>query len=272
MKIIKIKSKKIFLYLVVVVILIALHFIGVTRPLERIIIKTLSPLTEFFYSSGFKIRDVYSDQVEKVDYESEINRLEEENKRLVAENASLKFLEDENEYLKKQIDFQQKSNYNLLVAEIVSRNDLLNNSAEEKSIIINRGTDDGIDTGSVVLSNEGLIVGKIIEARPSYSRACLSVDKKCKFAVTISNGDKTSGVAEGVLGLTIKMDLIPQTEILQEGDIVVSSGLENNIPRGLVLGEIVEVIKENNNLWQNAVIEPLVDFDDLILVSVVVSE
>lgn len=270
MRIFKIKSKRIFGYLAVIGLLIFLHFVGIIRPVEGFLIRTLSPFTEFFYSNGSKIRDLYGGQVDKIDYNLAIKNLEQENRRLVAENSKLKTIEEENEYLKKQIDFRESHDYNFLMAEIISRNDLMNNSSEEKSIVINKGTNDGLELGAVLLDSEGVIVGKIIEVRNTDARACLSVDKKCKFAVSVQNGDKTSGVAEGVLGLTIKMDLIPQTENLKEGDIVVSSGLENNIPRGLVLGRITEVIKENNNLWQNAVIEPLIDFDDLVLVSVII--
>ena len=265
----KINSKKTFTYLAVIVLLIFLHSTGIARPLESFLANTLNPVFEIFYSGASKIRNVYGGQVDKRDFNLIIAELEKENRKLFAENAKLKTLEEENEYLKKQIDFRKENNYKYVVAGIVSRNDLMNNSSEEKSIIINMGTKDGVENGLVLLDSEGVVIGKILEARDSVSRACLTVDKKCKFAVAIQNQDRTSGVAEGELGLTIKMDLIPQTEILEKGDIIVSSGLESNIPRGLVIGKVSELIKENNNLWQKAIIEPLVDFDSLVMVSVI---
>jgi rod shape-determining protein MreC len=184
----------------------------------------------------------------------------------------MKIIEEENGYLKKQIDFRKNNDYKYQLVEIISRNDLMNNSSEEKSIIINKGTKDGIENGLVLLDSEGVVIGKIIEARGSISRACLVVDKKCKFAAAIQNEDRTSGVVEGELGLTIKMDLIPQTENLEKGDIIVTSGLENNIPRGLVIGRVTELIKENNSLWQKAIIEPLVNFNNLIVASVIIPQ
>ncbi len=265
----KINLKNSFTYLAVVVLLIFLHATGIARPFESFLAKTLNPIFEIFYVSSSKIRNVYGDQVDKRYFNLIIVELEKENKELLVENAKLKTLEEENEYLKKQIDFRKENNYKYVVAGIVSRNDLMNNSSEEKSIIINMGTKDGVENGLVLLDSGGIVIGKIIEVRESISRACLVVDKKCKFAAAIQNQDRTSGVVEGELGLTIKMDLIPQTEILEKGDIIVTSGLESNIPRGLAIGKVSELIKENNNLWQKAIIEPLVDFESLVTVSII---
>ena len=265
----KINSKKSFIYLAVIVLLIFLHSTGIIRPLEGFLSNALSPIFEVFYSGGSKIRNVYGGQIDKRDFNLIIVELGRENRELLAENAKLKMLEEQNEYLKKQIDFRKKNDYKYLTADVISRNDLMNNSSEEKSIIINMGTKDGVEDGLVLLDSEGIVIGKILEARDNISRACLVVDKKCKFAAAIQNKDKTSGVTEGELGLTIKMGLIPQTEILEKGDIIVTSGLESNIPRGLAIGQVSELIKENNNLWQKAIIEPLVDFDSLVMVSII---
>ncbi|MBU2416305.1 rod shape-determining protein MreC, partial [Patescibacteria group bacterium] len=69
-------------------------------------------------------------------------------------------------------------------------------------------------------------------------------------------------------GLTIKMDFIPQNKRINNEDIVITSGLEKNIPKGLVIGKITRINKNNNEVWQNAIIEPLADLDNLIIVSV----
>lgn len=272
MKKLKLNSRKTFIYLATIGLLIFLHFSGISRPVEGFLLRVLNPLMSVFYSGGLKIRGLYNEQVDKRDYGLQIEELRQENQRLIAENAKFKTIEDENIYLREQIDFRGGNNYKYLLAEVISRNDLMNNSSEEKSIVINKGTRDGLKDGLVLIDGQGLVVGKIIEARDTDSRACLTVDKKCKFATSVQNEDRTSGVVEGELGLTIKMDLIPQTEIIQKDDIIVTSGLESNIPRGLVVGRVSEVIRENNNLWQQAVIEPIVDFEDLVLVSVIVSE
>ena len=67
------------------------------------------------------------------------------------------------------------------------------------------------------------------------------------------------------------MDFIAQDEEISTGDLVISSGLEENIPRGLVIGEVSKINSDSNEIWKSVVIEPLVDFDDLIIVSVLSS-
>jgi len=258
--------------LAVIGLLIFLHFIGILRPIEGFLVGLTNPISEFFHKSGSGISSIYGQQVDKRDHNLIIAELQKENRELLAENARLVTVEEENEYLRNQIEFRKNNNYKYVLAEIISRNDLMNNSSEEKSIIINKGSNDNLGNGMVLIDSEGVVIGKIIETRENVSKACLSIDRQCKFASAIQNVDRTSGVVEGELGLTIKMDYIPQTEILEEDDIVVTSGLEENIPRGLVLGKVSEVIRDNNSLWQKAVIEPLVDFNDLTLISVVYLE
>ena len=88
------------------------------------------------------------------------------------------------------------------------------------------------------------------------------------MAATVLNQEGTGGITEGDLGLTLKMGFIPQSKNIKKDDIVVTSGLEYLIPRGLALGRIIEVSKDNNELWQNAVIESMADNDNLVIVSV----
>jgi rod shape-determining protein MreC len=74
------------------------------------------------------------------------------------------------------------------------------------------------------------------------------------------------------MGLTVVMEFIPQTEDIRTGDVVVTSGLERNIPPGLVIGKVTEVNNKSNEVWQSVNIEPLVDLDELTIVAVVIDE
>ena len=66
------------------------------------------------------------------------------------------------------------------------------------------------------------------------------------------------------------MNYIPQTEKINAGATVVTSGLGANIPRGLVIGRVKEVRSESNAVWTDATIEPLVDFNNLTIVSIII--
>ncbi|HTX86704.1 MAG TPA: rod shape-determining protein MreC, partial [Candidatus Nanoarchaeia archaeon] len=84
------------------------------------------------------------------------------------------------------------------------------------------------------------------------------------------NVDRTIGVTDGNLGLTINMDYIPQMEQINLGDLAVTSGLEPNIPRGLLIGQVAKVDKGSNDIWQSANIQPAADLNNLTIVSVLI--
>lgn len=72
------------------------------------------------------------------------------------------------------------------------------------------------------------------------------------------------------MGLTIKLEMVAQSELLQIGQEIVTSGLEPAVPQNLLIGRISQVNKENNALWQDAVLEPLADPNQLSFVSVII--
>ncbi len=137
-----------------------------------------------------------------------------------------------------------------------------------RSIIIDRGESDGLEKGLVVIDDKGVVVGKIVATKGKIAQVLLTNNPECKLAAKILNDANTSGITEGELGLTISMGFIPQTNEIRVNDIVVTSGLEEAIPRGLVIGRVTAVARESNELWQRALLEPLSDPNSLIIVSV----
>lgn len=259
------RTKKIISLIAVIGLLIFLHVTKIIKPVETLIINILNPIFSGFYSISSDLRSTYNDQTDKRDL-AEINKeIEKKNNELTVENTRLKVLEEENKVLREHLKFLVKAEYNYIMANIISRG-ILDDS--NQSVIINRGSRDGLYSGLAIISSQGIIIGKITEARDNISEICLITSSQCRLAATVLNNDKTSGIAQGDLGLTIKVDFIPQTEEINIDDTIITSGLEQDIPRGLVIGRVTEVNKESNKLWQNAIIEPLVDLDELNIVSV----
>ena len=278
----KIKTKKVYIFIAVIGLLIFLHYIRVLAPIENIIIKFFNPLASGFYSVSSDIRVVYNDQTNKRDLLKIIKELEIENSQLIKEQAQLKYAEEENKSLREHLKFFTKNEYNYVLANIIFEDIFIGStSSNDKSnkissnIIINKGKKDGFKIGLVAVNSQGITIGKITEANNNTARISLATNNNCKFAAKIQNQDsernnvsQTSGIAQGELNLTIAMNFIPQTKIVSEGDIIVTSGLEKDIPGGLVIGKVIKVENDTNEVWQKAVIEPLADFNDLSVVSV----
>lgn len=262
----KLNTKKIFKYGVAVGLLIFLHFIGILKPVESMAVKALNPAFSSLHSFGSYIRIKYNEQTDKRNLALTVKQMEDAMANLYVENSRLKILEEENEVLREYLKFSKESEKKFVLGKILARKSLVSSNLDQ-NIIIDKGLNDGIKIGAGVISNS-TIIGKVIGMENNLAEICLITNRDCKLAVTMQNKDKTAGIIKGELGLTVKMEFIPQTEEVNAGDIVVTSGLEESIPRGLVVGRVTEVNKESNELWQNATIEPLVNYNNLIIVSV----
>lgn len=265
----KINFKKISLFIAVIGLLIFFHFIKVLRPIEDGIIFLLKPFTNSLYSVSSDIKTSYAERSEKEDLLNKIDLLEQENRQLLKQNANLEILKEENKKLREYHDFIEENKYKYVLANIVSQGLMLNSSESDNIILIDKGYNNGLSPGLAVVNSEGVIIGKINEVKSNISRVFVASNPYCKLAASIQGSDNTQGIAQGELGLTITMDYIPQTLNIAKGDLVITSGLEDMIPKGLLLGKISQVNKESNEIWQKAIIEPFIDYNNLSIVSVI---
>lgn len=267
----KINLKLIVLFTATAALLVFLHLLGALSPISRGFSIVLNPVAAKFqaWSSGF--RGQYEARVRQGDLSAELLDLKKQVAVLTVEKAALKKVEEENSNLRQHLKFLEsgdKKKY--ILADVVSREVFSGAKENSGDMIIDKGKDDGIVSGAVVLNEQGAVVGKIIEAKERISRFTLVTNSACKFAAALQNGSRTIGVTSGNLGLTVDLNYIPQMELVSVGDLAVTSGLEAGIPRGLVIGQVAKVNKSGNEIWQSANIQPLADFEGLTIVSVLV--
>lgn len=194
------------------------------------------------------------------------DQLESEYQRLLSENAQLQSLAQENAELRSLLALKQQKSYQLAVANVLSR-DLIN----QNLLILDLGSKQGVQVGQAVVVNEGVIVAKIIEVREDASVARLLTDNLSKIAVSIGENQAVSGILEGSLGLGMKLHYIPQNQEVKKGDLVVTSRLSENIPTGLVIGQIEKVDFSEEDLFKEAVVSPLVDYSTLSYLGIILS-
>jgi len=264
------KKNKSWWWAVAVVLVLILHFTKVLNPIENLAISAASPLARFFYGSGSGIKHSYEENQKQKDIAANFESLETEVARLTVENAKFKELEQDNIKLRAQLNFLSANNYKNLLANVISQNLVFDIKEGDQDIVIDRGSKDGVKEGLGVINENGVIIGKISEVRDNLSKVCLTTNRNCKFAATIQNQDRTMGITEGDLGLTIKMNYIPQSEKININDTVTTSGLGGNISRGLVIGKVSQINNRSNEIWQDINIEPLFDLNTLTIVTVLI--
>ncbi|MBT4349812.1 rod shape-determining protein MreC [bacterium] len=192
--------------------------------------------------------------------------LAESYKELLVENSQLQLLEEENKKLRELLDFTQTTEHDLVVANVVSR-DFIN----QNLLIIDVGNAENIGIGQAVVVNNGIVIGKIIDVMQDAAVVRLLTDNGSKLAVSLGDQTLISGLLSGSLGLGMSLQYIPQDTELKKGDILFTSDLNELIPGGLVVGQVEEVEFSEGELFKKASISPLVDYNTLSLLSVIVS-
>ncbi len=194
---------------------------------------------------------------------SDLRTLREENIKLTAELVKQKELLQENQALRDQFRTQTPSSKNLLPANVVGQ--------KVDKIIIDKGLDDGVDTGGIVVFKDNLI-GKISKSSSRIAVVDLPISKNIFLTAKVQNSS-AQGVVKGIESGII-LDNVVLSDKLGKGDLVVTKGdvgeSGKGFPAGLIIGKIVSVNKKASNLFQAAEIKSLVDFSKIHMVYVMV--
>jgi rod shape-determining protein MreC len=136
-------------------------------------------------------------------------------------------------------------------------------------VIINRGSNDGILRGMPVVTDQGL-VGRVDAVIADAARVQLITDPASSVNVRLQNADVEASLSGSVTG-DVSLDLIPQDVKVQQGDLVLTSGLGGGYPPDLIVGQVVNVQTREFDLFQRATVQPVVDFNRLQIVLIIVN-
>jgi len=246
-----------------IVLFIVLHYTGVLKKPEYFIRRVLSPISKTIYSSSVSLKEAQ----EAFGDDPAVELIIAKENLLACKNdtANLKLLQDENAELRRQLDFFKANNFSHIGAEVIGRNI----EPLGSTLIVNRGIRDGVKEGNAVVISNGVLIGKIAKAEEESSLVRLLNDNQSKVAATIINHDKSLGVIEGGYGISVRMNFVPQQEDVRVGDLIVTSGLETGMPRGLLIGNVAAVEKEAYEPFQRATLSPAAPLSSLSVVSII---
>lgn len=256
--------------LVIFVALVGALLLVSPRTGQKIQATFLQMITPFFKTgSGVSegIQNVTRGLKTLEELEDEVEVLRVENKELRATNQLLRDLEEENNKLRSALEFQRRSVYRLLTAQVIRRDP----STWWSTIQIDRGSQDGVIAEMPVLTDRGL-VGKIATVAPNTSTVLLLVDESCRVAATVE-GTNEQGILSGLrtsneVMPTLMLRFLPKSAEIRPGQKVLSSGVGTVFPPGITLGTIKTFRVAPLNA--EAEVVPAVDFSALNDVFVVV--
>lgn len=183
--------------------------------------------------------------------------LKEQISELISENASLRTKLAETQSLLAQEKSLDSKTYKLIVARPIGL---------DRYLQIDKGALDGVFVNQAAVFKDNFL-GLVTAVSPKTSKIKLLTDPDSKIAAfSINKQGKAKGVVTGQFSTEAVMDKILHDELIEKGDLVYSEGTEGFLPRGLILGRVVEVLNKQNDVFKEAKIKPIFDTRDLELV------
>src|SRR5262245_20665541 len=168
------------------------------------------------------------------------------------------------EDLRQLLELRQRAELETTAAEIIAAGA----SPEFRTVTIDKGTGDRVDTDMAVLSPSG-VVGRVILPSARASKVQLLIDRNAAAGAIIERS-RAQGVVVGAGGETLRMDYVPGTADVKAGDLVVTSGIDGIYPKGFVIGT-VETAERGPGSYHEIRVRPAVDFSRLEEVLVVLT-
>jgi rod shape-determining protein MreC len=134
-------------------------------------------------------------------------------------------------------------------------------------IIIDKGSNNGLLRGMPVVTDQGL-VGRVDAVISSAARVQLITDTSSAVNIRLEKAKKEA-ILTGTVSGDITLDLVPQDVVLEAGDLVLTSGLGGGFPPDLIVGQVLNVRKRDADLFQQAIVQPVVDFTQLKIVLII---
>jgi len=222
----------------------------------------LNPVQKVIYSTNKRLESLIDFFLRYEDVKKENEELLLENIELEAKLRSFDSLQEENERLKEMFSIKNRQDqYEYLGTNVIGRT----GGGIITSYIIDKGSDEGLQAGMAVMSQEG-IVGQVTETAATWSVVETLSSENISIHVTTVEDKMNSGILEGHIGSgqkqMAKISYLPIDSSIKEGDDVVTSGLGRFYPPDFFIGEVVRVEEDKGNLMKTAIVETAVNFSD----------
>lgn len=261
------RSNRWFLFILSLLLcggLIFLSASGILAPVEGVAAAPLQWLAGIFNRAALSITGGVTDLAELRSLRQRNAELEERLADFQSELVELREIASDYRRLVELLDYTTtRENEEFVTADVIA----VDQNAFLRTVIINRGARDGLALGMPVVTGQGLI-GRISQVSANAAQVLLITDQSSFISARLQTA-RAEGSVQGQLSGSLLMNFITLNTTIQEGDLVLTSGLGGNLPPDLVIGQVVSV--RQTDLDQEVEVRSLVDFDTLEFVLVITS-
>ena len=224
---------------------------------ESIVVWFFSPIQNLLTSTTSYVSDAFDHYFFLVETSKEndrlllkVNLLSKKNNELIERNKLLERSDN-------LIEFLDKDERPFVIAKVIG----YDATQWSKVIFINRGTNHKVQKNSSVMNNAG-VIGHVIHSSPNSSKVLLITDSRSAVD-SLFQETRESGITVGTGENICEMKFVPISAKINLGDKVISSGLGGVFPKGLVVGSVVDIFKQSQELFQDIMVEPSADLSDI---------
>jgi rod shape-determining protein MreC len=233
------------------------RYVGETRTMfERTVMTIFSPIPKTVNWVGRSTSDMYHGYLDMRRSVNENAQLHRKVAELTTENLKLSQSAGDLRRLRSLLGYSEQFDMPTTMATAI----MLDTSGRFKSIIIDRGSDNGIEVNDAVVNANGLI-GRVVLTTKDMSKVQLLTDNNCSVGSLVDR-TRRQGVVRGDGAYGAQMYDIPSLADIQSGDQVLTAGIDGIYPKGIPVGTIVKAEK-GADLFKTIALKPAVDFGSI---------
>lgn len=277
---------------------------GALSPVHNVTLTVSAPVENVLRDAASPVNDIYTSIVDHGSLVRENEDLREQMEELLTQLADQQTNQQTIESLEDALGVKENRPEDKLLAAHVIAQDV---SGQKRMIAIDRGQNDGLDEGMVVMSGAGSLVGTVSAAYEEYAWIRLITDPDSAVNAQVNTGVEqprpastpgvitggeasptaaptatpaptgeppataVRGVLEGDLRPDVVLDLLPPDAKIESGNLVVTSGLGGNYPAGILIGTVKDVQQRPESAFSKATVRTAAQLSSLDTVLVLIS-
>ncbi len=222
-------------------------------PVGPLLLWLMRPLQLGAHATTAWVRDIHEEYTTWMNFKSENERLRKRILELEEERNLLLEAEATNRRLRELLEFRSELPLGSITAGVMGRSA----SSWFRSMLLNRGSSDGIQKAMAVVTPLG-VVGQVVAVNPSSAKVLLLTDSNSGVDVVVQRS-RARGIVSGSLDEGPIMKYVKRSEDVEEGDRLITSGLDGVFPKGLLVATVHKVRKKSFGLFQFVGVTPAVD-------------
>ncbi|HEV7239002.1 MAG TPA: rod shape-determining protein MreC [Thermoanaerobaculia bacterium] len=230
------------------------RYVGETRTMfERAVMTIFSPVPKFVNWIGGAVQDMHYGYLDMRRAVNENVELRRKVGALTTENLKLRQSGSDMRRLRSLLAYSEQFEFETSMAQTI----MLDTAGRFKSIIIDRGSEDGVEVNDVIANANGLI-GRVVLTTDDLAKVQLVTDNNCSVGALVER-TRRQGVVRGSGGTIVQMFDIPSLSDVQPGDRVLTAGIDGIFPKGIPIGNVVRA-EPGQSLFKTVTVRPAVDF------------